>query len=202
LFLEERLKSIKVVRGRFWLMNTGKIVRSFCARNGQKVVLRTPKWEDVDDLLGLINSLVEEGAEISRAEKVESREAEIDWLSRALASLEKDEIFYLVAEVDGKVVASSDIHILGGYEKHVGVIGIVIVKGFRDLGIGTQMMHTLVEEARKRSLKVLTLCAFATNERAIHVYEKIGFAQTGLIPKKHFKEDKYIDEVIMTKVLE
>jgi RimJ/RimL family protein N-acetyltransferase len=60
----------------------------------------------------------------------------------------------------------------------------------------------LVGEAKKKGLKVLTLSAFASNKRAIHVYEKIGFAQTGLIPKKHFKEGKYIDEVIMTRVLE
>jgi RimJ/RimL family protein N-acetyltransferase len=156
----------------------------------------------VDDLLELINSLVEEGAEIGRAEKIESREAEIDWLSRALASLEKDEVFYLVAEVNGKVVASSDIHTLRGYEKHVGVIGIVIKKGFRDLGIGTRMMQTLVDEAKKKALKVLTLSVFASNERAIHVYEKIGFVQTGLVPRKHFKDGKYIDEMIMTKLLE
>lgn len=183
-------------------MKTGNTLLSFYAENGQKVVFRTPKWEDVDDLLELINSLVEEGAEISRDAKIESRDAEVDWLSRALASLEKDEVFYLVAEVNGKVVASSDIHTLRGYEKHVGVIGIVIKKGFRDLRIGTRMMQTLVNEAKKQSLKVLTLSAFASNKRAIHVYEKIGFVQTGLIPKKHFKEGKYIDEVIMTRVLE
>jgi RimJ/RimL family protein N-acetyltransferase len=183
-------------------MKTGKTLLGFYAENGQKVVFRTPKWEDVDDLLELINSLVEEGAEISRDEKIESRDAEIDWLSKALASLEKDEVFYLVAEVNGKVVASSDMHMLRGYDKHVGVIGIVIKQGFRDLGIGTRMMQTLVDEAEKKGLKVLTLSAFASNKRAIHVYEKIGFVQTGLIPKKHFKEGKYIDEVIMTRVLE
>jgi len=119
---------------------------------------------------------------MSRAERIESREAEIDWLSRALASLEKDEIFCLVSEVDGKVVASSDIHTLGGYEKHVGVIGIVIMKRFRDLWIGTQMM---------RAQRACDTCL-----------REDRFAQTGLIPKKHFKEGKYIDEVIMTKVLE
>jgi len=48
----------------------------------------------------------------------------------------------------------------------------------------------------------LTLSAFATNKPAIHVYEKVGFVQTGTIPKKHFKEGKYIDEIIMTKLLE
>jgi len=47
-----------------------------------------------------------------------------------------------------------------------------------------------------------TLTAFASNKRAIRVYEKVGFVQTGTVPKKHFKEGKYIDEVIMTKLLE
>ncbi|MGB9756228.1 MAG: GNAT family N-acetyltransferase, partial [Candidatus Bathyarchaeales archaeon] len=60
----------------------------------------------------------------------------------------------------------------------------------------------LVEQASKMGLKVLTLSAFATNRRAIHVYEKVGFVQTGVIPRKHFKDGKYIDEIIMTKLLE
>ena len=182
-------------------MKAGKIIRSFSAKDGRRVVLRTPKWEDLDDLLGLINSLVEEGAEIIRNEKV-SREEEIDWLSKTLASLEKDEVFFLVAEVDGKVIASSDIHPLRGFERHVGVLGIIIKNGFRDVGIGTEMMKVLVEQAYKMGLKVLTLTVFATNKRAIHVYEKVGFVQTGVIPKKHFKGGRYIDEIIMTKLLE
>lgn len=61
-------------------MKAGKIIRSFFARDGREVVLRTPKWEDLDDLLELINSLVEERADITRTKKV-SREEEIDWLS-------------------------------------------------------------------------------------------------------------------------
>ena len=182
-------------------MKTGKTVRSFIARNSQEVLLRTPKWEDLDDFLALINSLVEEKAEIARTEKV-SREEEIDWLSRALSRLEKDETLYLVAEVAGKVVAVSEINKRSGYEKHVGVIGIAIRSGFRDLGIGSNMMKTLVEQAQGMGLKVLTLTAFASNGRAIRVYENVGFVQTGRVPKKHFKEGKYIDEVIMTKLLE
>ena len=85
-------------------MKSGKIVRSFFAKDGRKVVLRTPKWEDLDDFLEIINSLVDEGADILRTERV-SKEEEIDFLSKVLSRLEKDEMFYLVAEVDGKVVA-------------------------------------------------------------------------------------------------
>jgi RimJ/RimL family protein N-acetyltransferase len=63
-------------------------------------------------------------------------------------------------------------------------------------------MRTLVEQAQEMGLKVLTLSAFATNKRAIRVYEKVGFLQTGTIPKKHFKQGKYVDEIIMTRLLE
>ncbi len=182
-------------------MKSGKTVRRFSAKDGREVVLRTPKWEDLDDLLELINSLVEEKVDIARTEKV-SREEEIDWLSKMLNRLEKDEMFHLVAEVNGKIVAVSEINKRSGSEKHVGVIGIAIKSGFRELGVGTEMMKTLVRQAKTMGLKVLALSAFATNKHAIHVYEKVGFVQTGKTPRKHFKEGKYIDEIIMTKLLE
>ncbi len=182
-------------------MKPGRILGNFCAKDGRKVVLRTPKWEDLDDLMRLINSLVEESADISRVEKV-SRDEEIDWLSKVLGRLEKGETFYLVAEVCGRVIASSEVDLRTGYERHVGVIGIAVANGFRDLGIGAEIMKTLVGQARAMGLEVLTLTVFATNQRAIHVYKKMGFVQTGTIPKKHFKDGKYIDEVLMTYVLD
>jgi len=182
-------------------MQAGKVVRAFPAKGKSKIVLRTPRWEDLDDFLELINSLVEERADILRSEKV-SREEEIDFMARVLSHLEKDEMFYLVAEVDGKVVAVSELSRRSGYESHVGVIGIAIRNGYRDLGIGTELMKTLEMQARRMGLKVLTLTAFATNKPAIHVYQKVGFVQTGTIPKKHFKGGKYVDELIMTKLLE
>jgi len=117
--------------------------------------------------------------------------------------MEKDETFYMVAEVDGKVVGMSEVNRrLSGYETHVRALGIAIRNNFRNLGIGTEMIKNLVERTQGMNLEVLTLSTFATNERAIHGYEKVGFVQTGRIPKKFFKDGKYIDEVIMTKVLE
>jgi len=63
-------------------------------------------------------------------------------------------------------------------------------------------MWAIVKEAQRVGLKVLVLSVFATNERGIHVYEKVGFVQTGRVPKKHFKEGKCIDEIAMAKMLE
>lgn len=183
-------------------MKAGEVICRLSARDGRKVVLRTIRWEDLDDLLEMINSLVEEKADIVRAEKV-SRTEEIDWLAKALSRLEKEEGFYLVAEVDGKVVANSEIgRGYTSYDRHVGGIGIAIREGFRDIGIGTEMMRTLIKQARAMGLKVLKLSAFENNKRAIHVYERLGFVQTGRIPRKFFKEGKYVDEIIMALLLE
>jgi RimJ/RimL family protein N-acetyltransferase len=182
-------------------MRLGRVLRKFHAKEGQEVVLRTPKAEDLDGLMELINSLVAEKAEIARTEKV-THEEEVEWMPKMLVRLQKDELFFLVAEIDGKLVASSDIDVLRGDQKHVGVLGIVVKSGYRDLGVGTEMMKTLIRQAGKMGLKVLTLQVFATNTRAVHVYEKAGFVQTGRVPMKHFRGGQYIDEVLMTKLIE
>ncbi len=181
-------------------MRSGFSVAEFSAKNGQRVVLRTPKLEDLDDLLSLINSLVEEKADIVVSDKL-TREEEGDWLADLLVRLEKDQAFFFVAEVDGKVVASSDLHVGRGTEVRAGNVGIVVKDGFRSVGIGTRMMQTIVKFARKRGLRVIVLSVFATNERAIHVYEKVGFVKCGRVPRKHFHRGRYVDEIIMAASL-
>jgi RimJ/RimL family protein N-acetyltransferase len=181
-------------------MRSGATVAEFSVKDGRKVVLRTPRWEDLDELLGLINSLVEEKAEIVISDKL-TREEEADWLASLLVRLEKDQAFFLVAEVDGNVVASSDLHVGRGTESRAGNVGIVVKDGFRSMGIGTRMMQAIVKFARKRGLRVLVLSVFATNERAIHVYGKVGFVKCGRIPGKHFHRGKYVDEIIMAASL-
>ena len=83
-------------------MRTGKILHRFTTKNERKVILRTPRWEDLDDLMELINSLVEEKADIEIDTK-KTRDEEVDWLSKAIAQLEKGNALSMVAEVEGKV---------------------------------------------------------------------------------------------------
>jgi len=179
-------------------MKTGVILYRFTAKDGRDVILRTPRWEDLDDFMKYINSLVDEGAEIFNDRKV-TREGEADWLARGLANMEKGTVFDVVAEVDGEDVANSDLTKRGELSSHVGGIGIGVKKGYRDIGIGTEMLKTLIAQAEKMGLKILTLSVFSTNKRAIHVYEKVGFKETGRRPKFFYRNGEYVDEIIMTK---
>jgi RimJ/RimL family protein N-acetyltransferase len=182
-------------------LKTGQILKRF-STGFRSVTLRTPTWADLDDLLELINTLVEEKAEIIVTQKF-TREAEAEWLGATLSRLEKDEVFSLVAEVDGRVVATSDFQVRDRDEQRcVGNIGIIVRNGYRDLGIGTEIMKTILEQAAFLALKTMTVNVFATNKRAIHVYKKVGFVETGFVPGRHSRQGKLIDEVIMTKLID
>lgn len=179
-------------------VETNKIVYRFTAKNGKEVVLRTPRWEDLDDLVEHINSLVDEGAEILRDVKV-TRDQEAEWLEERLADLEEEKRLFLVAEVDGKIVGTSTVVKRRGFSSHVGDLGIAIGKDYRNKGIGTVMLETMISEARNTGIKTLFLRVFATNKVAHRLYEKMGFKETGRTPNIFYKDGKYIDETTMSK---
>jgi len=186
--------------GEEFVLKAGQVFRRFTAEDGREVTLRAPRWEDLDDLLDFINSLVDEGVDISRDKKV-TREEEANWLGRILADIENDRIIGMVAEVDGRVVANSEVARKSGIMDHVGELGISIKAGFRDIGIGTETMKALIEESRRVGLKVLVLDVFASNSRARHLYKKVGFEEAGRIPRGICRKGEYIDLIRMIMTL-
>ncbi|MGC8850590.1 MAG: GNAT family N-acetyltransferase [Candidatus Bathyarchaeia archaeon] len=181
-------------------MREGAPIRSFLARDGRLVMLRAPRWRDLDDMLEFINSLVEEGAEITATEK-KTRDEEVDWLAGLLSDLEKDKRIAIAAEVDGRFIGLVDVTPEKGSSAHVGVLGIAIKKGYRDIGIGTEMMREAENQARRLGIAILTLDVFASNSRARHLYEKLGYVVVGCIPRFLKRGGVYIDKIIMAKTL-
>ena len=179
-------------------MRPGTLLGKFQARDGREVTLRAPRWSDLDDMLDFINSLVDESAPILKETKM-TREGEIDWLARFLSRLEKGKIVGIVAEVDGRFVGQVEVSPGSERSNHLGRLGISLRDGFRDVGIGTEMMLEAETQARALGLEVVTLEVFATNERAIHVYEKVGFTVVGRIPRGARMPEGYVDVLIMTK---
>jgi len=181
-------------------MRPGTLLRQFKARDGTEVKLRTPRWEDLDDLLEFINGLVEEEAMIAANQK-HTRESETDWLARNLTNLEKDKHVAVVAEANGRVVGSCELTQRPGRMSHVGSLGISVKDGYREKGIGQEMMRELERQAPRLGLESIYLEVFSTNDRAIHVYRKMGYVETGRIPMCIKYKGGYVDSVIMTKHL-
>ena len=188
-------------------MKTGKIYRHINTSRGETVTLRALKWEDLEDCVVFINDLVgEKDTEPNlgiMADRKQTREEEAEWLANQLTGIEKGNIVSVVAEVRGRLVGNSSVT-KGSYEdtRHHGYLGIAISKKHRDHGIGLEMMRTLVRESRRAGLKTVQLEVFANNPRAIHVYERTGFKESGRIPKKMLRSGKFIDSIVMTLELQ
>ncbi len=179
-------------------MREGTIYRIFAARDGRTVTLRAPKWGDLDDCLHFINSLVEEKAMIMMNEK-QTRDSEIGYISQLLNGVERDKMVAVVAEVDGHLVGSCEITPKRGYLAHLGSLGISLLDGYRDIGIGQMLMLEAEKQSRRLGVEVVDLEVFEANKRAIHVYEKVGYKITGRIPDAIKWNGSYMDGLIMVK---
>ena len=179
------------------VLRPGQIYKEVVLRDGRKAILRAPDWHDLDDFLRLINELVDEHVDIQRSTH-SSRSEEAEWLAERLVAIEMGSIIALVAEVNRKVVASSDVAQRtpqNPEHSHVGVLGIVVLKNARGVGLGRVLMGSLLQLAKQAGLKIIILDMFATNTAARRLYESVGFVEVGKIPKAIHRDGKYIDLV-------
>jgi RimJ/RimL family protein N-acetyltransferase len=179
-------------------LKAGQTLAKKRLRDGIEVTLRTPRMEDLDDLLAYINALVKENV-MTIMTKPPKRDEEARWLGGILADIETGKSVYIVAEIGGKVVANGNISFMTGKKAHVCTLGIAISKSYRDRGLGTILMNELIKQARKFGKKLILLDVFELNPRAKHVYEKVGFREVGRMPGMLFHKGKYQAGIMMAK---
>jgi RimJ/RimL family protein N-acetyltransferase len=106
----------------------------------------------------------------------------------------------LVAEAEGAVVGSLDFTTPPFRRmRHAGRLGLSVAAAWRERGIGRLLLTTLLEWARAHpTIEKVTLGVLATNARAIHVYQALGFVEEG----RHLRAfrlgpDEYVDDILM-----
>ncbi|MDP9839951.1 RimJ/RimL family protein N-acetyltransferase [Neorhizobium huautlense] len=110
---------------------------------------------------------------------------------------------HMVAVADGKVVGWCDIRRgARDAEAHSGVLGMGIIPGYRDRGLGRKLMLATLEAAKAAGLHRVELHAHADNFRAIALYEKVGFVHEGVARHAIRIEGRYIDSVLMALIFE
>lgn len=182
------------------MFKPGKIIKKFKSKDGKEVILRYPKWEDLDPLLEFINEVSKEDTFIIYSGEKISKDEEIKFLTETLVDMEKGNKIMLCAFTENDFVGNCRVEraIKGNRSEHVGKAGIVLRKKYRSQGIGREMFKTLIKEAKeKMKLKLLVLDVFAPNKRAIHFYEKFGFKKAGRFPEAVLYKGKYVDEIKM-----
>ena len=123
------------------------------------------------------------------------------WRKR-LAELPEGDIM-LVACADGRIVANAGLHATGKSPRraHAMHLGMTVHKDFQGQGVGTALMHALVDLADNwLNVFRLELTVFADNERAIALYRKFGFEMEGTHKAYALRGGKYVDSHSMGRV--
>ncbi|ARM74710.1 hypothetical protein B6F84_00845 [Acidianus manzaensis] len=104
----------------------------------------------------------------------------------------------IVAEINKKAIGIADLAIGSYRSSHTANLAISIRREYRNIGVGKK----LIELGKQKGVKVIYLEVMKNNKHAIHLYEKIGFRNTGIFPKKYKYKDEYVDGLLYTFVLE
>lgn len=165
------------------------------ARDGRRWTLRPGRPTDGRALARLFADVRAEGRWLITAPGAVSEPSEAFWISEMVRA---GEHLVLVAEADGDVVANVLVTVDRGVAtEHIGVLSITVADGWREVGIGSELVAAAQRWAADRGLRKLSLGVFPDNERAIAVYRKRGFVTEGLRRGQYRTGDAFRDEVLM-----
>jgi L-phenylalanine/L-methionine N-acetyltransferase len=82
--------------------------------------------------------------------------------------------------------------------------GVAVHPDFGGKGYGVKMMHEILDFAKTQGYWRVELSTGTANERAIKLYEKVGFVREGVMRNYTYlkSEDKLLDELLMSYLFE
>lgn len=169
-------------------------------RNGLKVVIREVILDDASQLVDIQLSIVKENLYmVSESNEFNLTTAEEQ--KRIQENIDQPGNVQLVAKVGKDIIGFA---VIGNETKkrkaHIGALSIFIQKQWRETGVGGSLMKAILEQVKNNPLiEKVGLAVFANNERAIHLYKKLGFLEEGRKVKELKYNDQYIDEILMYK---
>jgi len=86
-------------------------------------------------------------------------------------------------------------------EHGAGIWGVFIRPEWRGLHIAGEMINLACNWAKLSNIQIVKLAVVSTNESAIRLYERCGFKVYGTEPRAFLFENKYYDELLMSRSL-
>ncbi|RIW37339.1 GNAT family N-acetyltransferase [Bacillus salacetis] len=175
-----------------------KILTQRCTVNGLAYVIRSAIKEDAAQMSILRLQIDGESENLDR-EKGEGfiDKAGFEKIIRKDADQRRN--LFLVAETDGELVGYARCE--GSELKrllHKVEFGVAVRKDFWGYGIGRNLLQQSLDWADSEKISKVILSVLETNQKAIRLYEKLGFVKEGLLKRDKFLSDgNYYDTILM-----
>lgn len=175
--------------------------KQIITKHGVRILLQQPRPEDVHELTRFANELSAEDTYITLSGEVFTHEEELGYVNRWIEEIAKGDRVQLLAFAEKELVANAEVRRVTKSRTrslHVGEVSISISKNWRGQGLGKEILKVLIMEARQTlKLRLVMLTAFASNDRALRLYESVGFINAGEIPGAIWYKGDYIGQVYL-----
>lgn len=155
-----------------------------------ELTVRQFKKEDVKEMTGIWNQVVDEANAFPQEKPFSFEEAEAFFRGQSHTA---------VAEADGKVVGLYILHPNNvGRCGHLSNASYAVSRSARGLHIGEQLVKDCMEKAKELGFKVLQFNAVvATNKGAVRLYDRLGFQRLGTVPGGYRLADGSYEDIIL-----
>lgn len=168
----------------------------------QNVIIRKAIESDAEQIINHTKMVLEENSNFfatSLEEFQTTVDEEKDWIK-----FQDEQGLLLVAEVNKTIIGILSFR-LSPRKKfcHQGLFGMSIQESFTNRGIGSSLITRLLEWAKEDNrVEKISLEVFFNNERAIHLYTKLGFTEEGRrVKQAKIGPNEYVDDIWMSKFI-
>jgi L-amino acid N-acyltransferase YncA len=85
--------------------------------------------------------------------------------------------------------------------QYVADLSVYIERGWRGRGVGRRLLEHLIEQARALGYHKMMLSTFPFNASGVALYERMGFTRAGVFREMGQLDGRWIDTLIMEKML-
>ncbi len=161
------------------------------------IIIRDARSEDAAVLALIYNQgIVDRLATLETEER--TAEERLEWLA---ARDPRHPV--LVAEADGRLLGFGSLNVFNprkAYD-HVADFSLYVERSWRGKGVGGRLLQALIERAQAIGFHKLVLSAFPFNPAGMALYQRHGFRVVGVYKEQGFLDGRWVDTIIMEKLL-
>lgn len=146
--------------------------------DGSRALLRPLTRDDTAALLEFFTPISRDDLKLMRND-VTDRAMVASWTE----NLDYKKVLPIIAVVNDRVVGDATLHFRStSPQRHIGDVRIFLNKEFRRRGLGTAILRSLIDLARKCGLQQLVAEIVADQLKVIHAFESLGFERRATYP--------------------
>jgi len=146
-------------------------------RDGTRVLLRVLDKDDRDRLQAMFALVGDDDAEAMR-DNVKDPAVIQKWIDE----LDYGRVIPLVAVVNDEIVGDATLRLGQGPYRHKAEVRVFLSKPYRQRGLGTAMLKSVIDIAKRMELHLLTVEVIADRTPVIRAFRGLGFQMQTTLP--------------------